>query len=67
MNTSSSSKNPARYAIATASDGKRAQMPEKFAAKLDHKAINSTVMQARRGSALDRGTWAAMACAAVAE
>ncbi|WP_158461473.1 hypothetical protein [Rhodococcus opacus] len=43
----------------------RAQMPEKFAATLDQKAINSMVMQARRGSALDRVTCATTTCTPV--
>ncbi|TQC47403.1 hypothetical protein EEB14_20850 [Rhodococcus sp. WS4] len=68
MHASSSAKNPAHYTmtILTTTDGQRAQMPEKFAAKLDQEAINSMVMQAHRGSALDRATCAAIACTPVA-
>lgn len=60
--------NPARYTmtIVTATGGTRAQIPEKFAATLDQKAINSMVMQALRGSALDHTTRAATACTPVA-
>lgn len=66
MNTSSSAKKPACYTMTIATDRTRAQMSEKFAATLDQKAINSMVMQALRGSALDHTTRAATACTPVA-
>lgn len=43
-------------ATVTATDGKQAQMPAKFLPNYTQKMIDSVVMQAHRGTVVDRAT-----------
>lgn len=49
----------------TATDGDRATMPAKFAAKWDQKMVDSIVMQAHRGNVMDLATCRATGVVAI--